>query len=177
MTEKLLNRLKNLILDCTNEPSKQELTAAVTKVFKDKTAKAKEEKKQATDKPKRKPSAYNIFYKEQSVILREQEQGKAKNECMSAKEKMAYIASLWKAKKDGKETADNNDIFASASEEEEEVEAEEEPKPVAATKAKKADGAAKSSTVAKKQDKPKKAKVATKKTSKTEEPQSSDDDE
>lgn len=177
MTEKLLNRLKNLILDCTNEPSKQELTAAVSKVFKDKAAKAKEEKKQATDKPKRKPSAYNIFYKEQSAILRDQEQGKSKDECMSAKEKMAHIASLWKAKKDGKENAEN-DIFASASEEEEEVEAEEEPKPVAATKAKKADGAAKSSTVAKKQEKPKKAKVAAaKKTSKTEEPQSSDDDE
>ena len=98
MTDKLIARLQNLILDCTTEPSKKDLATAVTKVFKDKAAKAKEEKKQADDKPKRKPSAYNNYYKEQSAILRAQEANKPKEERMSGKEKMAYILAMWKAK-------------------------------------------------------------------------------
>ena len=108
MSAKLAQRLQDMMLACTDEPSKKDMTAALTKVFKDKTAKAKEEKQQSGDKPKRKPSAYNIFYKEQSAILKENEQSKPKEERMSAKEKMAYIAGLWKASKSG------DNIFAKA---------------------------------------------------------------
>ena len=100
MTDKLLQRLKDLILNCTNEPSKKDLAAAVTRVYKDKAVAAKEEKKQSDDKPKRKPSVYNIFYKEQSAVLRAKEESVPKEERMSAKEKMAHIASLWKAQKE-----------------------------------------------------------------------------
>jgi len=108
MSAKLAQRLQDMMLACTDEPSKKDMTAALTKVFKDKTAKAKEEKQQSGDKPKRKPSAYNLFYKEQSAILKENEQSKLKEERMSAKEKMAYIAGLWKASKNG------DNIFAKA---------------------------------------------------------------
>jgi len=145
MSAKLAQRLQDMMLACTDEPSKKEMTAALTKVFKDKTAKAKEEKQQSGDKPKRKPSAYNIFYKEQSAILKESEQSKPKEERMSAKEKMAYIAGLWKASKDGDNIfakADDAAEYESASSEAEEeankqddVEEEEEEAVVAPTPA------------------------------------------
>ena len=52
------------------------------------------------NKPKRAPNAYNIFFKEQMAILKEKEAGMSKDECMTAKAKMAHVAELWKAKKD-----------------------------------------------------------------------------
>jgi len=52
-------------------------------------------------KPKRKPSGYNLFYAEQSAILKKLEEEGA--EKTTAQSKMQYIASLWKAK-NGKDT-------------------------------------------------------------------------
>ena len=54
------------------------------------------------EKPKRKPSKYNIFYAEQSLILKQQEEDKDDADKMTAKAKMLYIASLWN-EKNGKE--------------------------------------------------------------------------
>ena len=90
--KQLLQRLQNYILDCGDEPSMKDLSDAVTRVYNAKVAQLNEEKS------KRKPSAYNIFVKEQTAILRAQEADKPKEERMSGKEKMAYILAMWKAK-------------------------------------------------------------------------------
>lgn len=122
---KLTDRLSEFMADLSFEPSKKELDAAVRNVYNQKKKAGKEAK--TDDKPKRKLSAWNIFYKEQSAILKENEEGKDKSDRMSAKEKMSYIASLWKAR----ETSDKDDEFHEVdNKSESESEPEPEPEPV-----------------------------------------------
>lgn len=92
--DKLNARLVEFISNQTEEPSKKEFEAAVKLVYnnKKKQLKAEKENDVSVEKPKRKPSKYNIFYAEQSLILKNDEEGKK----MTAKAKMLYIASLWR---------------------------------------------------------------------------------
>lgn len=119
--DKLTTRLTEFMSRLSFEPSKQELTTAVKNVYNNKKKAEKEEKQ---DKPKRKLSAWNIFYKEQSAILKKQEAEKDKEDRMSAKEKMAYIANLWKEK----QSSSTEEQFVEAAEEPQ-SEAEAEPEP------------------------------------------------
>lgn len=103
--DKLNARLAEFISTQTEKPSKKELEAAVKLVYKTKKTQDKAEKESNSlliEKPKRKPSKYNMFYAEQSLILKQQEEDKDDADKMTAKAKMLYIASLWK-KKNGKE--------------------------------------------------------------------------
>jgi hypothetical protein len=123
--DKLKARLAEFMSKLTIEPSKKELDDAVKGVFKDKK---KPTKDSGNDKPKRQLSAWNIFYKEQSAILKLAEESKDKSDRMSAKEKMSYIASLWKQKSSNTE---ETEAFQEAPEEpEQEPESEPEPEPV-----------------------------------------------
>lgn len=104
--DKLLARFAQLMDDQTHEPTKKEVSAVVTKYY----AQQKKNKKTADagagadeQKAKRAPTAYNIFFKEQMAILKEKETDLAKDDCMTAKAKMAYVADLWKTKKGGEE--------------------------------------------------------------------------
>ena len=106
--DKLLSRFAQLMEDQTHEPTKKEVSGVVTKYF----AQQKKTKKAAgagagadEQKAKRAPSAYNIFFKEQMAVLKEKEAGKEKDDCMTAKAKMTYVADLWRktAKKGGDE--------------------------------------------------------------------------
>jgi hypothetical protein len=101
--DKLKARLAEFVSKQSEEPSKKELEAALKTVFNDKKKQEKVEKELNTDgvKPKRKPSGYNLFYAEQSAILKKLEEKGA--EKTTAQSKMQYIASLWKAK-NGKDT-------------------------------------------------------------------------
>lgn len=103
--DKLNARLAEFISTQTEKPSKKELEAAVKLVYKTKKNQDKAEKESNSsliEKPKRKPSKYNIFYAEQSLILKQQEEDKDDADKMTAKAKMLYIASLWN-EKNGKE--------------------------------------------------------------------------
>ena len=104
--DKLLARFAQLMDDQTHEPTKKEVSAVVTKYY----AQQKKNKKTADagagadeQKAKRAPTAYNIFFKEQMAILKEKETDLPKDDCMTAKAKMAYVADLWKTKKGGEE--------------------------------------------------------------------------
>jgi len=58
-----------------------------------------------TDIHQKRQSPYNIFFKEQMKIIKEKEKELQRYEYMTAKEKMDYIADLWKAtKKDDSES-------------------------------------------------------------------------
>lgn len=128
--DKLKLRLAEFMSRLSVEPSKKELDEAVKGVFKDK----KKTSKEGEEKPKRQLSAWNIFYKEQSAILKAEEEGKDKDERMSAKEKMSYIASLWKSKSSNQE---EHETFQEAHEEPvPEQEQEQETEPMAKTSAK-----------------------------------------
>ena len=119
--DKLKQRLAEFMAKLSVEPSKKELDNAVKGVFTDK----KKAAKGSEDKPKRKLSAWNMFYKEQSAILKISEDGKDKDERMSPSAKMAYIASLWKTK-----SQETTEKFEEAVEEpESEPEPEPEPEP------------------------------------------------
>ncbi len=98
MSNKLNVRLAEFISNQSEVPSKKELEAAVKAVYNDKKKQEKEDKVVGGEKPKRKPSAYNLFYAEQSAILKENEADKKPDEKMTAKAKMQYIAALWKSK-------------------------------------------------------------------------------
>lgn len=102
--DKLLTRFAQLMDDQSHEPTKKEVSAVVTKYY----AQQKKTKKTADagagadeQKAKRAPTAYNIFFKEQMAILKTSEADKPKEDCMTAKAKMAYVAELWKTKKGG----------------------------------------------------------------------------
>lgn len=96
--DKLKQRLAEFVSKQSEEPSKKELEAALKTVFNDKKKRGKDEKdKLSVEKPKRKPSAYNLFYAEQSAILKEKESEEG-FEKMTAQMKMQYIGSLWKQK-------------------------------------------------------------------------------
>ena len=98
--DKLLDRFAKLMEEQTDEPSKKDVAAVVTKFYalKKKSVKANGDE----NKPKRAPTAYNVFFKAQMAILKESEKGIDKDECMTAKAKMAHVAALWKAKKEDK---------------------------------------------------------------------------
>jgi hypothetical protein len=126
--DKLKARLAEFMSKLSVETSKKELDNAVKGVFKDKKKPGKDS---GDAKPKRQLSAWNIFYKEQSAILKLAEESKDKSDRMSAKEKMSYIASLWKQKSSNTE---ETEAFQEAPEEpaqdsESEPEPEPEPKP------------------------------------------------
>lgn len=138
--DKLLSRFAQLMEDQTHEPTKKEVSAVAAKYF----AQKKKTKKTAgaaagadEQKAKRAPSAYNMFFKEQMAILKEKEAGKDKNDCMTAKAKMTYVADLWRktAKKGG------DDDFVEAPEDPDDAHSsddekpEPEPQPVAKTTA------------------------------------------
>ena len=105
--KKLNDRLVEFISNQSEEPSKKELEAAIKQVYneKKKQVKAEKENSVSNEKPKRKPSKYNLFYAEQSQLLKEQEESKEDADKMTAKAKMLYIAALWR-EKNGKD-ADN----------------------------------------------------------------------
>lgn len=123
--DKLTGRLSDFMAKLSFEPSKKEVDTAVKNIYNQKKKADKEGK--AVDKPKRKLSAWNIFYKEQSAILKKSEEDKDKSDRMSAKEKMAYIAGLWKSKSSN--DADEFHEAKSSSEDEAEPEVEPEPEP------------------------------------------------
>ena len=128
--DKFLARFAKMMEEQTVEPTKKDVSTAVAKFYaqQKKNKKANDGAAGGENKPKRAPTAYNIFFKEQMAILKEKETGLPKDECMTAKAKMAHVAELWKAKK--------GDHFEEAPEEPEpepEPESdkdEEEPEPV-----------------------------------------------
>jgi hypothetical protein len=95
---KLLDRFAKLMEEQTEEPSKKDVSAVVAKFY------ALKKKKTVVDenKPKRAPTAYNVFFKAQMAILKDSEKDMEKDDCMTAKAKMAHVAALWKAKKEDK---------------------------------------------------------------------------
>ena len=123
--DKLKQRLAEFMSKLTVEPSKKELDSAVKGVFTDKKKAAKGNE----DKPKRKLSAWNVFYKEQSAILKVSEEGKDKEDRMSSSEKMTYIASLWKNRSLSTETTETFEEAVEEPDSEPEPEPEPEPKP------------------------------------------------
>jgi hypothetical protein len=96
--QKLIDRIAQLMEEQTVVPTKKELAAACNKYY----AGQKKNKKNVAEnaagdepvKKKRQPSAYNIFMKEQMLILKE---GDMQN--ITANAKMQYIAELWRAQK------------------------------------------------------------------------------
>lgn len=124
MSNKLIERINALILDQTEEPTKAQVAKAVNSVYATKKKEAKSTEKKSSDgvRKKRTPSAYNNFMREEMAKLKASEIGKDKEDCMSAKAKMQYVASLWAQKK---ETCNGADEFVEASEGEEVEEVEE----------------------------------------------------
>jgi len=105
--DKLKQRLAEFVSNQSEEPSKKELEAALKFVYNEKKKQVKAEKDNVNgEKPKRKPSPYNIFYAEQSAILKQKESEEEGCEKMTAKAKMQYIAALWKSK-NGKDADDD----------------------------------------------------------------------
>lgn len=123
MSSKLISRLTEFVANQTEEPSKKDLSDAMKEVFKSK--KGKKTSKDGEEKQKRKPSPYNLFYAEQSAIIKKKEEDLPKEERKTAKEKMSYIAQLWKDHKSGEKFEDASDGNKSDDEE------EEQPAPVA----------------------------------------------
>jgi hypothetical protein len=107
--DKLFARFSKLLDEQTEMPSKKEVAAAVTKFYSQQKKKENGAAAADANKPKRAPSAYNIFFKEQMQILKDKEVNMEKDERMPAPAKMAHIAELWKAKKE--------EIFQEAQEE------------------------------------------------------------
>jgi hypothetical protein len=103
MSSKLISRLTEFVSTQTEEPSKKDLTDALKEIYKSKKTKKSND---GEEKQKRKPSAYNIFYSEQSVIIKKKEEDTPKEKRMTAKEKMSYIAKLWKDQKSGEKFED-----------------------------------------------------------------------
>jgi hypothetical protein len=93
----------------TTEPSKKEFTEAVKEVYKEKAKKEKLENI-GKEKKKRTPSLYNKFYKEKAAEIKEREKSLSKEERITAKEMMTYIAKLWQEEK-------NSDNFEDAKDE------------------------------------------------------------
>jgi hypothetical protein len=86
----LIDRITNYITSQTDKINKNELKKAIGKIYDD------IEKSNKKDEPKkRQPSPYNNFVKEKMNLLKNDVDNK-----MNQKEKMEYIASLWKQEKD-----------------------------------------------------------------------------
>ena len=123
MSSKLISRLTEFVSAQTEEPSKKDLADALKEIYKSK--KTTKKSTDGEDKQKRKPSAYNIYYAEQSAIIKKKEEDIPKEERMTAKEKMSYIAKLWKDQKSGEKVEEEESEITLASE------PEPEPEPVA----------------------------------------------
>ena len=129
--DKLYARFAKLMDDQTNEPSKKEVSAVVTKFYTQLKKDKKANGAAAVDenKPKRAPTAYNIFFKEQMAILKDKEKDLPKDDCMTAKAKMAHVAELWKAKKEEHFEEAPEELEPEPEEADEPEEAPEEPEP------------------------------------------------
>ena len=97
-TQKIVAEFKALFDDNETEIALAEMKVMLTDIYKaSSSGKKKITKKEksaiASDKPKREPTAYNLFMKEQMEVL------KTAGSFLSGKEKMQTIAELWKAKK------------------------------------------------------------------------------
>ena len=97
-TQKIVSDFKALFADNDTEISLAEMKVMLTDIYKasssgKKTKSVKKDKSDATDKPKRQPTAYNLFMKEQMEKLKED------GSSLTGKEKMQKIAELWKEKK------------------------------------------------------------------------------
>jgi hypothetical protein len=95
----LINRITEFLNYASEDISKKDLTAAISKLYDDMKKPNKKD-----DKKKREPTAYNLFMKEQMAKLKEEE---TKENKMTGKEKMSHIASLWKAKKESDSEGEN----------------------------------------------------------------------
>jgi vacuolar-type H+-ATPase subunit I/STV1 len=115
MSSKLISRLTNFVSTQTTEPSKKELTEAVKEVYKEKSKKEKSENA-GKEKKKREPSLYNIYYKTKAAEIKEREKSLPKEERMTAKAMMSYIANLWQEEKNIETFQDANDDILSDSE-------------------------------------------------------------
>lgn len=100
--DKFLARFAKMMEEQTVEPTKKVVSTAVSKFYaqQKKNKKANDGAAAGENKTKRAPTAYNVFFKEQMAILKEKETGLSKDECMTAKAKMAHVAELWKSKKE-----------------------------------------------------------------------------
>lgn len=96
-TQKIVADFKALFADNDTEISLAEMKVMLTDIYKaagpSKKKSSKKEKSEVADKPKREPTAYNLFMKEQMENL------KAEGSTLTGKEKMQKIAELWKEKK------------------------------------------------------------------------------
>lgn len=102
MDRKLLDRFAKLMEEQTIEPTKKDVAAVVNKFYSEQKQNKKLAAGNALDnepKKKRQPSDYNIFFQEQMAILKEKETEMEKEDRMTAKAKMQYVAALWKEKK------------------------------------------------------------------------------
>jgi len=95
----LINRITEFLNSASEDISKNDLTAAISKLYDEMKKPNKKD-----DKKKREPTAYNLFMKEQMAKLKEEE---TKENKMTGKEKMSHIASLWKAKKESDSEGEN----------------------------------------------------------------------
>jgi hypothetical protein len=137
MSSTLITRLTEFVSTQTEEPSKKDLENALKEIYKSK--KTTKKSNDGEEKQKRKPSAYNIYYAEQSAIIKKKEENMPKEERMTAKDKMSYIAKLWHEKKSG-DTSETVQETVVVSDEENEItlaEVEPESKPEVASAAKK----------------------------------------
>ena len=129
MSSKLISRLAEFVSTQTEEPSKKDLADALKEIYKSK--KTTKKSNDGEEKQKRKPSAYNIYYAEQSAIIKKKEEDTPKEERMTAKEKMSYIAKLWKEQKSGEKVEEESEITPDP---EPEAEPEEEITPTVVAK-------------------------------------------
>jgi alpha-galactosidase/6-phospho-beta-glucosidase family protein len=115
----LISRISEYITSQTNEITKNELKKAVGDIFdelkKSKKKSGNKSKKNNDETKKRPPSVYNMFIKTQMEILKNQT-----NNVMNGKQKMEYIANLWKQEKGKEEEIKEEEI------KEEEIKEEEE---------------------------------------------------
>jgi hypothetical protein len=107
----LVDKLTEFINSLSIKPSYKDINDAIKKIYNEET--------KVSTKPKRPPSAYNIFFKTQSALMKES------GNTMNTKERMAHIAKLWKEKQN---LGINDQIKEETEEEikEEEVKKEEE---------------------------------------------------
>lgn len=85
INEELLKSINEFISSQSSNVDKKELLEVIKDVF---SKHKKSKKDENSEKPKRKPSAYNIFMKKSMEEL--------KDNGMTAKEKMKRVAELWK---------------------------------------------------------------------------------
>lgn len=83
------DQLMKFIYTQTAEPSKKELTEAVKEI-------AKKRKEENKSELKREPSLYNKFYKEKAAEIKEREKFLPKEQRMTAKAMMSYIANQYR---------------------------------------------------------------------------------